>query len=416
MQAALSAAALAPTAANLQTFRSVLVADPAYDPYSDDLNQLGKLVRKGQHREAAAFFNKSLPNLLLSPRAHDLASKAALGLGDKATAQAESMRQAAYLDAIAATGDGSQARPFRIARLSDEEDFLTARYNARINSQGLVFQDDRKFDRVFASDGATYWFDVGMFFERKPATPPSAAVAAAANTPVNIPPVDALANGAAPTTTSDPKPALTAEAPDDTAKPVKQNTPSVETSPGKAAAQRGREAYRARKYDAAIAALDEAIQLEAKNASFHVDRGNASYARRDYPKAVADFSEAIHLDPQYATAYSNRAFALSTMGDQDRAIADFNSAIRLQANFGRAYNGRGYAFQVKGMVDTAIADFDVAINLDPNYAAAYENRSAAYALKGDKQHAEADATKASELRKPKSSPAVSATASATHGD
>jgi tetratricopeptide (TPR) repeat protein len=63
------------------------------------------------------------------------------------------------------------------------------------------------------------------------------------------------------------------------------------------------------------------------------------------------------------------------------------------------------------MLDTAIADFDVAIGLDPNYAAAYENRSLAYAKKGNKELADADAAKASELRKPKSRPAESTTAS-----
>jgi Flp pilus assembly protein TadD len=430
----------APTLVNLQKVRSLLVADSAYNPYSDDLNQLSTLVRTGKHRDAIALFARSLPNLALSPRAHDLASKAAEALGDKETAQVESRYRAACIEAILTTGDGSETQPFKIARLSDEADLLATRFGTRIGSQGLVFHEYKQLDRVFAMDGTTYWFDVSMLFERN--APPAGSLAATSGTQsiATAQGVDASGGAAASTVTlsgaaassgtattsgtaassgaqssgtASVVPAIpTAEAAAAALRmPPLPTAQSADDEPGKAAAQRGRDAYRAGKFDAALTALDEAIHLEPKNASYRVDRGNVLFVTKETAKAVADFSEAIRLDPRYATAYSNRALAWTTLGEMDQAITDFNAAIRLKSNFGRAYNGRGYAFEEKGMLDTAIADFDVAIGLDPNYAAAYENRSLAYAKKGNKELADADAAKASELRKPKSRPAESTTAS-----
>jgi len=342
-----------PTAENLQAARGLLVSDPAYSPYSDDLTQLKNLLHQSKNREVLALLKKSQPNLALSPRAHRFAAEAAKRIGDMNSAAREMAAATCCEDAIRATGDGSESHPFLVARMSDEEDLLAAKFQTRIDSQGLIFRDDQKYDRVLGHDGRTYWFDVGMLIRPEKAE--------AVETPVAA-------------------------------------TPLV---------QRGIDAYRAGRNDEALSIFDEAIKLEPGNAGAYVERGNVWYVQQQYERAIADFSEAIHLDPKCATAYCNRAFALDTLGGLDEAVTDFNAAIRLQASFGRAYNGRGRVFQSKGMIDTAIADFDEAIRLEPNYAAAHESRSLAYAKKGDAALAEADAAKARDLRGVKTVPAVS---------
>ncbi|MGO9110451.1 MAG: tetratricopeptide repeat protein [Thermoguttaceae bacterium] len=388
MQAAFSALMEKPTTANLQAVRGLLGADRTYAPYSDDLTQLNKLLHEGKDREVIALFVKSQPNLLLCPLAHRLAAEAAAKIGDKNSAAAEMVFATRCVDGILASGDGSESRPFLIARLSDEGDVLKAAFNTRIQSQGLVFHGDLRHDRVIADDGNTYWFDVSM--------PVDHAVAA----PVQAPVAAGLGGPSAPA----------AEAADDRSAALPQDVPASRDSlaGAKALIQRGLDAYRAGRNDEALSALNDAIARDPRNASIHVDRGNVWYVQREYEPAIADFSEAVLLDPGCAAAYSNRAFAWSALGDQDQAITDFNAAIRLQANFGRAYNGRGCAFQAKGMIDTAIADFTEAIRLNPNYAAAYENRSSAYAKKGKQALADADAAKASKLRGVKATPAAPA--------
>ncbi len=358
-----------------------------YDPYSDDLTQLKKLFHAGKDREVIALAVKSQPNLLLSPRAHRLAAEAATRIGDKTLADAEMVCADRCTDGILATGDGSELRPFLIARLSDEADLLDAKFKTQIDSQGLIFREDQRYDRILGKNGQTYWFDVSMFFDRPAAAAPSP-VAAGAVGPSALA-AQAVAHLAA-------MPAQT---------PGPEARAAVLPEAGlKELIQRGLGAYCAGRNDEALSALNEALRLDPRNAGIHVDRGNVWYVQHEHEQAIADFSAAILLDPGYAAAYGNRGLAWSRLGEQDQAITDFNAAIRLQAKFSRAYNGRGAAFQAKGMIDTAIADFDEAIRLDPNYAAAYENRSSAYAKKGNKALADADAAKARQLRGAKAIP------------
>jgi tetratricopeptide (TPR) repeat protein len=142
--------------------------------------------------------------------------------------------------------------------------------------------------------------------------------------------------------------------------------------------------------DRAIAALDEAIRLDPKDASAYANRAAADLRKGDYDRAIADLDEAIRLNPTYATAYGIRGNAYVGKDDYDRAIADFDEAIRLDPKDANAYGHRGNAYYFgKRDWDHAIADFDEVIRLDPK-SAAYNNRGLAYSSKGDYDHAIAD--------------------------
>ena len=84
------------------------------------------------------------------------------------------------VDGILATGDGSESRPFLVARMSDEADLLDAKFKTQIDSQGLIFRDDKRYDKILGKDGNTYWFDVSMPLDRVPAGAAQSPVAAAA--------------------------------------------------------------------------------------------------------------------------------------------------------------------------------------------------------------------------------------------
>ena len=143
-------------------------------------------------------------------------------------------------------------------------------------------------------------------------------------------------------------------------------------------------------YDRAIGDLDEAIQLDPKDASAYASRGAADFRKGDYDRAIADLDEAIRLDPTYAPAYGIRSNAYVGKDDYDRAIADFDEVIRLDPTDINAYVHRGNAYYFgKGDYDRAIADFDEVIRLDPK-SAAYNNRGFAYSSKGDYDRAIAD--------------------------
>jgi tetratricopeptide (TPR) repeat protein len=146
-------------------------------------------------------------------------------------------------------------------------------------------------------------------------------------------------------------------------------------------------------YDRAIAALDEAIRLDPKNALAFYNRGRAYANKRDVDRAIGDYNEAIRLDPKYVLAFHSRGLAYMAKGDNDRAIADFNEIIRLDPKDAWAFHNRGQAYESKGDNDRAIADYNEAIRLDPNEPSAFCSRGL-LKLKINKASGNADIEKA----------------------
>ena len=84
--------------------------------------------------------------------------------------------------------------------------------------------------------------------------------------------------------------------------------------------------------DAAIAACNEAIRLNPKDAGAYLNRGVEWSAKSDKDRAIADFNEAIRLNPQLANAYYNRALYWEFKNDLAQALTDFRNFARLNPN------------------------------------------------------------------------------------
>jgi tetratricopeptide (TPR) repeat protein len=129
--------------------------------------------------------------------------------------------------------------------------------------------------------------------------------------------------------------------------------------------------------DRAIAAYDQAIQLNPKNGIAYNQRGVCYRRRGDLDRAIGDFDEAIRSDPNNAIQYANRADCYEQKKSYDRAIRDYDEAIRLNPDYLRAYNDRGICYYWKGDYARAIRDYDQALRLDPSHELARQNRAAA---------------------------------------
>ncbi|OCR00319.1 hypothetical protein BCD67_25300 [Oscillatoriales cyanobacterium USR001] len=143
-------------------------------------------------------------------------------------------------------------------------------------------------------------------------------------------------------------------------------------------------------YQGAIAAYNQAIQLNPNYADAYLNRGVARSDLGDNQGAIADYNQALKIDPNSATAYYSRGVARSDLGDKQGAITDYNQALRIYPNFAIAYNNRGIARYQLGDNQGAIADYNQALQINPNFATAYFNRGVARYQLGDKQGAIAD--------------------------
>jgi len=102
-------------------------------------------------------------------------------------------------------------------------------------------------------------------------------------------------------------------------------------------------------------------------------QGVSRLDRGDAHGAIAALTEAIRLDAEKGNAYGKRACAYLRQGEHEQAIADYTAAIRLNhPQLAEAYLGRGSAYAGQKRYDQALADFQETVRLDPQHADAHK--------------------------------------------
>lgn len=106
-------------------------------------------------------------------------------------------------------------------------------------------------------------------------------------------------------------------------------------------------------------------------------------AMGDEAGALAAIEEAIRLDAKWDVSYYNRGAILLRQGELDRAIADYDMALSLTSTpYPRYYVSRAAAYRAKGEFEKAIADVKKAIEIDPGDYTLHGELGAAYAYAG----------------------------------
>jgi tetratricopeptide (TPR) repeat protein len=122
------------------------------------------------------------------------------------------------------------------------------------------------------------------------------------------------------------------------------------------------------RYDEAIAAYQQAITLDPKDAYPHNGLGIVYRALGRYDEAIAAYQQAITLDPKDAYPHNGLGIVYSDQGRYDEAIAAYQQAITLDPKDAYPHNGLGIVYSDQGRYDEAIAAYQQAITLDPKYA------------------------------------------------
>jgi tetratricopeptide (TPR) repeat protein len=164
--------------------------------------------------------------------------------------------------------------------------------------------------------------------------------------------------------------------------------------------ERGAILHQQKKYGAALAAYDAALQIRPDlarayrlraDALLALNRGRDALAAFDHylgpddhdaeayrlrgferaklgnqPGAIADYTRALEIEPQSAVTRARRGWALLESRDAIRqALRDFEEALRLEPENGELYNGRGYARVLLGQYRDGIADAEEALKRGP---------------------------------------------------
>lgn len=146
--------------------------------------------------------------------------------------------------------------------------------------------------------------------------------------------------------------------------------------------------------DEAIADYLKALELQPDSAPTHNNLGNAQSDKGDYQGAIASFDKALSIDPTLSVAYENRGNAKEKLGDLESSLADYAKAVEIAPQDAGAHNSLGCAKLHRGDLEGARASLDTALKLEPKQAGYWVNRAAVKKASGDLAGAIDDYTQA----------------------
>jgi tetratricopeptide (TPR) repeat protein len=128
------------------------------------------------------------------------------------------------------------------------------------------------------------------------------------------------------------------------------------------------------RYGEALIAYEQAIRLNPNNADAYFNKGDALSGLERYEEALAAYEQAIRLDPNNADAHNNKGYILSKLERYEEALTACEQAIRLDSDFVLAYHTQGDVLSGLERYEEALAAYEQAIRLDPDDALAYNGK------------------------------------------
>lgn len=129
--------------------------------------------------------------------------------------------------------------------------------------------------------------------------------------------------------------------------------------------------------------LEEDKKVREEAAEAKKNEGNALLSERKFEEAIQAYTEAIELNPKNAIYFANRAAAYSHIRDHDNAVKDCNSAIKCDPNYVKAYSRLGLAHFSLKQYPEAVKAYTTALSLEPDNVAVKESLSIAVKKMGE---------------------------------
>ena len=145
--------------------------------------------------------------------------------------------------------------------------------------------------------------------------------------------------------------------------------------------ERGNAHFRAREYDKAIVAYDEAIRLNPRYENAYNNRGVIYENKKDYARALENYDKALSINPNYPRVHYNKGNIYFEQKHLDKAIESYTAAIQTDNRVSgdtfdkiEAFSARARTYNANFEQNLAIADFDEVIRRNPSLATAYNDR------------------------------------------
>lgn len=133
----------------------------------------------------------------------------------------------------------------------------------------------------------------------------------------------------------------------------------------------------------ALAAYEEAISLDKKNAEAYYQRGVLLAKAGQGDDAIIDLTRALRYKPDFLKAYRERANIYYQKKDKTRSLEDYTLALEEDPDNVDILNDRGWIYFEQGSYESALKDYTRAIAAEPGRAKSYYHRSLVYTAKND---------------------------------
>ena len=130
--------------------------------------------------------------------------------------------------------------------------------------------------------------------------------------------------------------------------------------------------YSLNRYDAAIAAYDQAIKIAPESIWLWNNRGEAYTRMMQYDNAIIDFKQAIRLDPNRSfVPWNNLGKVYYQQQDHEKAIEAYNEALAIKPEYLPALIGLGNTLKASKLYDRAAESYNRALKINPDYHEAW---------------------------------------------
>jgi tetratricopeptide (TPR) repeat protein len=152
----------------------------------------------------------------------------------------------------------------------------------------------------------------------------------------------------------------------------------------------------------AIQALEEAVALDPRTASYRNGLGLAYLDLKDpqlVPKAIEQFKRAVDLDPGYGEGHQNLGVAYAEAGRWEEALRAYRKALALPGyqTSEVVHHNSGWAYYNLGRLREAEESYRLALKIQPDMASAHYQLGLVLLKGGRREEARAAFRRAREL-------------------
>ncbi|OCR02733.1 hypothetical protein BCD67_07450 [Oscillatoriales cyanobacterium USR001] len=140
---------------------------------------------------------------------------------------------------------------------------------------------------------------------------------------------------------------------------------------------------RMQRYKEAIESYEQATKLRPNYSDAWNNKGVVLLEMQQFTEAIACYEQAIQAKTDYADAWNNRGVALSKMQKYEEAIISYNQALTIKNDYTDAWNNRGVALTKLQKYDAAIDSYNNATKIRPDFYRVWYNKARCYALQGN---------------------------------